>query len=114
MGAAYPASARVVPLGGDAARRGGCAGHTAQRSSTSARGSMLPEGRSNGDLRHLSAASPATSDRLRGGPEMSAHLDMYLEGFKTAEFDAYLGKLLGGDEGSPGATTDAEFKTSAA
>jgi hypothetical protein len=45
---------------------------------------------------------------------MSEHLDMYLEGFTEAEFAAYLGKLLGGDEGSPGATTDAEFETSAA
>ena len=65
MGVAYPAGARVVPLGADdAGARGGCAGQIAQRSSTSARGSMLPEGRSVGELRQLTAALPATSDRL--------------------------------------------------
>ena len=68
---------------------------------------------------------------------MSAHLDMYLEGFRRgdaemilravaddfvcddpidgrftkAEFAAYLGELLGGDEGSSGAAADAEFET---
>jgi hypothetical protein len=68
---------------------------------------------------------------------MSTRLDMYLEGFRTgdaamilraladdsvyddpvggrmdkAQFAAYLGELLGGGEGSSGATKDAEFET---
>jgi len=59
-----PSVTRSSVWGGHAAGRGGCAGQIAQRSSTSACGSMLGEDRSVGDLRQLTAALPATSDRL--------------------------------------------------